>query len=138
MKDASCIFCRIAKKQAPGSIIYEDETAMAFLDTRPLSEGHTLVIPKEHYKDILEIPEEVLCHVHRISGRIAIALKKAFKVDGISIFQQNGKAANQEIFHLHVHVVPRYEGQKLGRFAEFSEENRETLDKVAAEINRYL
>jgi len=138
MKDASCIFCRIAKKQAPGSIIYEDETAMAFLDTRPLSEGHTLVIPKEHYKDILEIPEEVLCHVHRISGRIAIALKKAFKVDGISIFQQNGRAANQEIFHLHVHVVPRYEGQKLGRFAEFSEANRETLDKVAAEINRYL
>lgn len=111
---------------------------MAFLDTRPLSEGHTLVIPKEHYKDIFDTPEEVLCHAHKISRRIALALKKAFKVDGISIFQQNGRAANQEILHLHVHVVPRYEGKKLGRFAEFSEANRETLDKVAAEINRYL
>jgi histidine triad (HIT) family protein len=138
MNDSSCVFCRIAQKQAPGSIIYENETVMAFLDTRPLSEGHTLVIPKEHYKDIFDTPEEVLCHAHKISRRIALALKKAFKVDGISIFQQNGRAANQEILHLHVHVVPRYEGKKLGRFAEFSEANRETLDKVAAEINRYL
>jgi histidine triad (HIT) family protein len=128
----------IAQKQAPGSIIYEDEIAMAFLDTRPLSEGHTLVIPNEHYQDIFGIPEEVLCHVHRISSRIALALRKGFKVDGISIFQQNGRAANQEIFHLHVHVVPRYEGQRLGRFTEFTEVNREALDKVAVEIKRYL
>lgn len=138
MYDDSCIFCRIVLKQAPGSIIYEDETALAFLDNRPLSEGHTLVIPREHYQDIFEIPEEVLCQVHQVSRRIAIALEKAFKVDGISIFQQNGRAANQDIFHLHVHVVPRWEGQKLGRFPDSSETNREELNKIAEIIKRHL
>ena len=104
-----CIFCRIALKQALASCVYEDENVMAFLDIRPLNEGHTLVIPKEHYETIFEIPEELNACLHRIVKRVFFAVKKAAKADGISIFQQNGKAANQEIFHLHVHVVPRYE-----------------------------
>ena len=138
MNDDSCIFCRIARKQAPASLVYEDEKVMAFLDVRPLNEGHTLVIPKAHYETIFEIPEELNAYLHRIVKRVSFAVKKASKADGISIFQQNGKAASQEIFHLHVHVVPRYEGQQLARFGEILEANREKLEQVAANIRRHI
>jgi histidine triad (HIT) family protein len=138
MNDDSCIFCRIAQKQAPASTVYEDETVMAFMDIRPLTEGHTLIIPKEHYRDIFDIPEELLAHIHIITKRAAVAVKKATKADGISIFQQNGKVAGQEVFHLHVHVVPRHEGQRLGRFGEISEIHREKLDQVAAKVKRNM
>ena len=138
MNDNSCIFCRIAQKQAPASYVYEDEHVMAFLDIRPLNEGHTLVIPKEHYETIFEIPEQLIAHLHGIAKRVALAITKATKADGISIIQQNGKAAGQEIFHLHVHVIPRYEGQKLHRFEEISEVDREKLNQVAAKIKQHF
>lgn len=136
MNDSQCIFCRIVRKQAHASIVYEDETVLAFIDIRPLSEGHTLVIPKEHYETIFEIPEELLAQLHRIVKRVALAAKKATEADGISIFQQNGAAAGQEVFHFHVHVVPRHEGQKLARFGEISEADRGKMDQIAANIKR--
>jgi len=119
-------------------LVYEDDNVMAFLDIRPLSEGHTLVIPKEHYETIFEIPEELVAHLYRIVKRVALAVKKATEADGISIIQQNGKAAGQEIFHLHVHVIPRFEGQKLMRFGEISEADREKLNQIAANIRRHM
>jgi histidine triad (HIT) family protein len=138
MNNASCIFCRIAQKQAPATLVYEDENVMAFLDIRPLNEGHTLVIPKAHYENIFEIPQELIAYLHGITKRVALAVKKATKADGISIIQQNGKAANQDIPHLHVHVIPRYEGQKLPSFSEISEADREKLSQTAAKIRKYL
>jgi histidine triad (HIT) family protein len=134
----SCVFCKIARKQAPASVAYEDENVLAFLDTRPLNEGHTLVIPKEHYVTIFEVPEELVAHLHRIVQRVALAVRESTKADGISIIQQNGKAAGQEVFHLHVHVIPRYEGQKLPRFGEVSEADREKLNQVAANLRRHI
>jgi histidine triad (HIT) family protein len=134
----SCAFCNIARKQAPASFVYEDENVLAFLDIRPLNEGHTLVVPKEHYATIFEAPEELVAHLHRIVKRVALAVRESTKADGISIIQQNGKAAGQEIFHLHVHVIPRYEGQKLPRFGEISEADREKLNQVAANLRRHI
>ena len=116
--DESCIFCKIAKKQAQASIVYEDKDTMAFLDIRPLVMGHTLVIPKAHFVDIFDIPEKEICRVHAVTKQVALAVKDATRADGISIIQQNGKPAGQDIFHLHVHVVPRFEGQKLPSFGE--------------------
>ena len=136
--DESCIFCKIVKKQAPASIIYEDETVIVFLDIRPLNEGHTLVIPKKHYVDIFDIPENQLSQVHKVAQQVSVAVKKATKADGISIIQQNGKAAAQDIFHLHVHVVPRFEGQKLPRFSELKEVERAKLDEMAKRIRQEL
>jgi histidine triad (HIT) family protein len=136
--DESCIFCKIVRKQAPASIIYEDATVMAFIDIRPLNIGHSLVIPKAHYVDIYEIQENELSNVHKVTKQIAIAIKKATKADGISIIQQNGKAAGQDIFHLHVHVVPRFEGQKLPRFSSLKEVERAKLDDIAKKIKRQL
>ena len=137
MNDNSCIFCKIVRKQAPASYVYEDENVIAFLDIRPLNEGHTLVIPKEHYETIFEIPEQLIAHLHGIAKRVALAVKKATKADGISIIQQNGKAAGQEILHLHVHVIPRYEGQTLHRFEDMPKADREKLNQVAAKIRQH-
>jgi histidine triad (HIT) family protein len=138
MNDNSCVFCKIVRKQAPASVIYEDESVMAFLDIRPLNMGHTLVIPKEHCETIYEIPDELIGRIHKIVKRTALAIKRATEADGITVIQQNERAAGQEIFHLHVHVVPRYEGQKLPRFEEIQEVNREKLNQAAANIRQYL
>jgi histidine triad (HIT) family protein len=132
----SCIFCRIAQKQLPANLVYEDEKAMAFLDIRPLNEGHTLIIPKLHYENIFDIPQELIMHVHGVTKRVALAVKKATQADGISIMQQNGKAAGQEIFHLHVHVIPRRADQKLPKFSETSEISKEKLNQTAAKIRK--
>jgi histidine triad (HIT) family protein len=136
--DESCIFCKIAQKQSPASIIYEDETVMAFLDIRPLNMGHTLVIPKAHHVDIFDTPEKEISQVHRVSKKVALAVKKATKADGVSIIQQNGKAAGQDIFHLHVHVVPRFMGQKLAAFNELKVVERAKLDGMAEKIKQLL
>jgi histidine triad (HIT) family protein len=136
--ESTCIFCQIVTKQAPASIIYEDQAVIAFLDIRPLNLGHTQVIPKAHYVDIFEIPSEMLSHVHAVAKRISPAVKIATNSDGISIIQQNGKAAGQDIFHLHVHIVPRFEGQKLPRFSELQMVERPILCEMAEKIKQFL
>jgi histidine triad (HIT) family protein len=130
----SCIFCKIVQKEAPASVVYEDEQVLVFMDIRPVSEGHTLIIPKQHCVDIYDTPEELLAHVHKITKHIAVAVREVTKADGISIVQQNGKAAGQDIFHLHVHVIPRFEGRKLPHFGELTVVSRESLEKVAIKI----
>jgi histidine triad (HIT) family protein len=136
--DESCIFCKIVHKQAPASIIYEDKFVMVFLDIRPLTMGHALVIPKAHYVDIFEIPQNGLSQVHIIAKKVSFAIEKATDADGISIIQQNGKAAGQDIFHLHIHIVPRFEGQKLPPFNELREVERAKLDVLAKKIRQQL
>ena len=100
--------------------------------------GHTLVIPKAHYVDIFDIPQNLLSQVHKIAKQVSFAVKKATSADGISIIQQNGKAAGQDIFHLHVHVVPRFEGQKLPHFSDLKEVERAKLDEMAKKIKQPL
>ena len=111
---------------------------MAFLDIRPINIGHALVIPKKHYVDIFDIPEQELSQVYMVSKQIAPAIKAATKANGISIIQQNGKAAGQDIFHIHVHVVPRFEGQKLPHFNELQQADRDKLDDMAEKVKRCL
>ena len=138
MDSTSCVFCRIVQGTAPATLIYEDEKALVFLDIRPLNPGHTLVIPKEHYETVYDIPEDLNAHLHRIVKKTAVAVKEATQADGITIIQQNGIAAGQEVFHLHVHVVPRYKGQKLQRFSELQEATRESLEQTATKIKQQL
>ncbi len=136
--EESCIFCKIVAKEAASSLVYEDKSVMAFLDIRPLTIGHTLVIPKDHYVDIFDIPPKELASVHLTAKLLAFAVKKATDADGISIIQQNGKAAGQDIFHFHVHVVPRFSGQTLPRFSELKEVERMKLDEMAEKIRQQL
>jgi len=98
--------------------------------------GHTLVIHKEHYVDIFDISENVLSQMYKVVKLVSSAVKKATNADGISIIQQNGKAAGQDIFHIHVHVVPRFKGQKLPPFSELREVERAKLDALAKKIKQ--
>jgi histidine triad (HIT) family protein len=136
--DEDCIFCKIVAKQAPASVVYEDEAVMSFLDIRPLNLGHTQVIPKAHFVDIFDVPVELLSRVHAVAKHVAPAVKKAAEADGISIIQQSGKAAGQDIFHLHVYVVPRFEGQKLPRFSELQLVARPKLNDMAKKIRQHM
>lgn len=134
----NCVFCRIVRKEAPASFIFEDERVAAFLDIKPASEGHCLVIPKKHYENIYEIPDEAIAYLFKIVKKVADAVKKGVNAEGITIGQQNGRAAGQDVFHLHVHVIPRYTGQRLPRPHEIPEESRERLDEVAHRIRRFI
>ena len=136
--DEACIFCKIVQKQAPASIVYENENIIAFLDIRPLNLGHTLIIPKAHYQGIFDMPEKELIEIYKASKELSIAVKIATNSDGISIIQQNGKAAGQDIFHFHVHVVPRFEGQKLPNFSALTEVERPKLETEAKKIKNAL
>jgi histidine triad (HIT) family protein len=111
--DPSCIFCAIAAGTAPSYRTYEDETAVAFLDLAPIRHGHTLVIPRSHVPDVMsddgaQALVDISPAIHHVSRR----LMEVFGADGISLVQSNRPAAGQVVFHLHVHLVPRYEGDR--------------------------
>lgn len=133
-----CVFCKIVRRQAPSSIVYEDEGILAFVDIRPVSEGHTLIIPKLHCVDIFDTPNDLVAGAHIVTKKVAEAVKKATNADGISIVQQNGKSAGQDIFHMHVHIIPRFEGKKMPHFHELAMASREDMDKMAARIRKEL
>jgi len=121
-------------------MIYEDDSVMAFLDIKPVNECHTLVISKEHYEGIFDIPNELLGKIHKVTQTIANAVKQAAHADGISILQQNGKAANQEVFHIHVHIIPKFTGQTTKTFNKYDLQIIEykQLDITAAKIRNHL
>jgi histidine triad (HIT) family protein len=108
-----CVFCKIVKGEIPATKIYEDEIALAFLDIFPVSPGHTLVIPKEHYENFLAIPEETLRGVISASQKVAKAVVKGTGAEGFNFTQNNGKVAGQAVNHLHFHIIPRVEGDGL-------------------------
>jgi len=105
-----CIFCKIAAGQIPCSKIYEDENVLAFLDIGPVSDGHTLVIPKQHYTKIHECPPEILTAVASVLPKIAGAVFEASSADGYNVLCNNGRASGQLVEHLHFHIIPRKTG----------------------------
>lgn len=104
-----CIFCKIAKGEVPCYKVYEDDNYLAFLDVQPFTKGHILVLPKVHYANILEIPEEVLCGLMSVTKKVSIKIDKELHPSGIFINQNNGKKAGQSIMHFHMHIKPIYE-----------------------------
>lgn len=106
----SCLFCKIINKEIPSSVVYEDDTVIAFLDINPVNIGHTLVVPKSHHEDLHALPDDLLAKVALEVKKIAAAVKAGVAADGINIEMNNGTAAGQIIPHAHIHIVPRYEG----------------------------
>ena len=102
----SCVFCKIAVKEAPAHVVYEDDKVIAFMSIQPINVGHTLVVPKKHYENIYEIPEEDVAYLYKIVKKIAHAVNNAVNAEGIRVVQNNGEAAGQVIFHMHVHIIP--------------------------------
>jgi histidine triad (HIT) family protein len=111
--DPGNIFAKILRREAPCHFVYEDADTFAFMDIMPRSDGHTLVIPKKAARNILDAPPELLVPLILTVQRVAVASKRAFSADGITISQFSEAAGGQVVFHLHFHVLPRYQGQAL-------------------------
>jgi histidine triad (HIT) family protein len=114
LKDEECIFCQIVEKKIPSQILFENDTNLAFLDIFPISKGHTIVIPKNHYNNLEDIPVNELADLFEIVKNISNIIYKKLKIDGYNILQNNFSAAGQVINHFHVHIIPR--SRKDGKF----------------------
>jgi len=108
-----CIFCKIVAGEIPAQIVYEDEQTLAFMDIAPATRGHALVIPKVHATDLWEIDQEQFAAVARTAHRLAQTLKERLHPDGVNLINSCRPAAWQTVFHLHIHVIPRYSGDPL-------------------------
>lgn len=116
MKDSQCIFCKIANGEIPTNTIYEDADFRVILDAEPATKGHALILPKEHYGNLFEIPEELAGKAIILAKKIASVMKDRLDCDGVNIVQNNGETAGQTVFHFHMHIIPRYvdDGQVIG------------------------
>lgn len=112
--DPSCIFCRIVAGQIPSLKVLEDELALAFLDIGPLADGHTLLIPKDHHRDLRDLPPETLAAISSHLPRLASAVMQATRATGLNLLQNTGASSGQAVFHVHFHLIPRREGDGLG------------------------
>ncbi len=110
MRDENCIFCRIAAGEIPSETIYEDDACRVILDLGPASNGHMLILPKDHYADVTELPEEAAAPLLPLAARLGKAAMKGLGCAGFNLVQNNGEAAGQTVRHFHLHVIPRYEG----------------------------
>lgn len=116
MKDANCIFCKIAAGEIPSKTLYEDEQFRVILDLGPAAKGHALILPREHYANIYEIPEETAALSMRLAKKMAVLITEKMNCDGFNIVQNNGAVAGQTVSHFHMHLIPRYkdDGQTIG------------------------
>jgi histidine triad (HIT) family protein len=110
---ADCIFCRIVRGEAPAYRVHEDDRVLVFMDIFPVTDGHTLVVTKEHFENVFEATQESLQAVAAASWRAARAIRTALDPDGLMVFQLNGQAAGQSVFHYHMHLLPRRAGEPL-------------------------
>ena len=132
-----CIFCKIVKGEIPCAKVYENDKILAFLDIAPVNKSHTLVIPKEHHKDLLDMPDATLAELAKTAKKIAKAVVKATGAVGFNIGQSNGKAAGQLVMHFHLHIMPRFENDGLKLWPQGKYEEGE-MDKVAEQIKSVL
>lgn len=136
-----CRFCDIIEGRLDASFVFRNPRIVAFMDKFPISEGHLLIVPVEHYESIFEIPEELLAEVIKVARKISIATKSVLRnVTGVTILQNNGNSAGQKIFHFHIHVIPRTEsvGDRTRFVSSRKQAEKEPLDEIAAKIRARL
>ena len=139
MKKDNCIFCKIINNELPSRTLYEDERFRVILNRWPVAEGHALILPKEHFENIYDLPEDWCADLMKVAKKMSIQMKKALHCDGINLQNNNEAAAGQTIFHFHMHLIPRYQNnaQKepvpvIGLAAY--EPSEEALDEVCRQI----
>ncbi len=130
MKESNCIFCKIANGEIPSTTLYEDEDFRVILDLGPATRGHALLLPKEHYKDLFNLDDEVAAKVLVKAKRIAGRIRTGLKADGMNLVQNNGEAAGQTVFHFHMHMIPRYQDDHAGILWEPGKTTPEDMEEV--------
>lgn len=109
-----CIFCKLANGEIPTATLYEDDDFRVILDQGPATKGHALILPKKHYANIYELPEELAARAMVLAKRMAGTMTEALNCDGFNLVQNNGEAAGQTVFHFHMHLIPRYNNDHAG------------------------
>ena len=134
MKKDDCIFCKIANGEIPSKTLYEDEEFRVILDLGPAAKGHALILPKDHYANLYELPDEKAAKVMVLAKKMATQVRDKLNCDGYNLVQNNGEIAGQTVFHFHMHLIPRYEddGQKIGWVP--GEPTQEELEAVKEQI----
>lgn len=131
-----CIFCKIVAGELPSANIYEDKRILAFLDLNPVNKGHVLVITKEHYNNLVEVPSDLLKEAIAAVQKISLPVMKAVGADGFNLMVNNGQTAGQLVEHLHFHVIPRFKGDNLHHWPgkTYKENERERIAKTIKEL----
>lgn len=132
MKDTNCIFCKIANGDIPSKTLYEDDKFRVILDLGPATKGHALILPKNHYANLYELPDETAGEVMKLAKKMAAQMTDRLGCEGFNLVQNNGELAGQTVFHFHMHLIPRYrdDGQKIGwKPGEVSQEELEEIRK---------
>jgi histidine triad (HIT) family protein len=111
---SDCIFCKIAVGEIPSATLYEDDAFRVILDLGPATYGHALILPKQHFANLFEIPEELAARAMVLAKKVVTVMKDALPCDGYNIVQNNGECAGQTVFHFHIHLIPRYNGDDAG------------------------
>jgi histidine triad (HIT) family protein len=131
---SDCVFCKIVAGQIPSTKVHEDEHTLAFMDLGQVNPGHVLVAVKKHAANVFELDVAQAEAIARATVKISNALKKAFEAEGLSVYQANGKAAGQTVFHYHVHLLPRYAGDGMELVWPVKNPPREKLEEYAVKI----
>jgi len=130
-----CVFCRIAAGTAPASIVHSDPTAVAFLDIAPVTPGHLLIVPRAHTAGLADLDPDTGAHLFRVAQRLAAGLRRSgVRCDGVNLFLADGATAFQEIFHVHLHVLPRWRGDGFKLSYKAGTPSRADLDEQARDI----
>ncbi len=137
---SECIFCKIFNGQADASIVYRDDIASAFLDISPVNPGHVLVVPNEHFAGLADLPEKTAKHLICVAQRLASAIRFSndIKCEGINLFLADGKAAGQEVFHVHLHIIPRFKNDGFRLVFSDHKPTRSELEELAVGIRKQL
>ena len=138
MTATDCIFCKIVAGQVPATKIYEDQVLIAFLDIGPVSDGHTLVVPRQHFERLHDCPGRLLGQITSTLGRIAKAVAAAMNSDGYNVLCNNGRAAGQLVDHLHFHIIPRMAGDGLFDRWPAYKYDQGKIEQIAADIRKNL
>lgn len=135
--DADCVFCKIVEGEIPSAKVYEDDDVYAFLDLGQVTKGHTLVIPKDHQKNVYELKPETAQKVFAAVPKIARSIKDQFQPIGMNLLNNNEKPASQSVFHFHVHLIPRYgSGDGFSMKWETHETEQEEMKQIAETISK--
>jgi histidine triad (HIT) family protein len=129
-----CIFCQIIAREIPAEILFENNCAIAILDVNPIHYGHTLVIPKNHHRDFLDVPENELAAIMHAVHVVSSALVKSFGLEGFNFFSNNGAVAGQSVFHFHIHVTPRYANDNIRFVLKLKRYEGDDMKGVAEKI----
>jgi histidine triad (HIT) family protein len=139
MVEQQCIFCRIIGGEEMVSLVHEDDSTIAFLDIQPMSAGHTLIVTKDHYETLFDLPEDLAAHCLKVARRIAPGIRRAMDAQAINIFSANGRAGGQDVPHFHLHLIPVREGEPFALQLPLPDApipSRSELDITAARVGR--